>query len=146
MSLKGIAKETLDILEAGGYVNGAGERVDFRAEQRAAVAGTVLYTPEQGAALLAGPGAAWVAAPADRGDRRNHPGRRGPAGPGRGLRRPGRCSTSPRPATRAAASSTGPGPRRRIWRAHRASIPACWPSRSSTPSTAPRARCSTPTT
>jgi uncharacterized protein (TIGR02452 family) len=56
MSLKGIAKETLDILEAGGYANGAGARVDFRAEQRAAVAGTVLYTPEQGAALLAEPG------------------------------------------------------------------------------------------
>lgn len=56
MSLKGIAKETLDILANGGYVAPDGARVDFAAEQRAAVAGTALYAPEQGAALLAGPG------------------------------------------------------------------------------------------
>ncbi|HYF62629.1 MAG TPA: TIGR02452 family protein [Herpetosiphonaceae bacterium] len=56
MSLKGIAKETLDILAAGGYVGPGGARVEFGAEQRAAVAGTALYTPEQGAALLDGLG------------------------------------------------------------------------------------------
>lgn len=42
-----IAQETLSILEAGSYVNPAGNLVDFGAEQAAAVAGTRLYTPDQ---------------------------------------------------------------------------------------------------
>lgn len=52
MSLKGVAKETLSILEAGRYIAPSGKTVEFLAEQQAAVAGTMLYTPEQAYALL----------------------------------------------------------------------------------------------
>jgi uncharacterized protein (TIGR02452 family) len=53
MSLKEVARTTLEILETGSYVNDAGETIDFRQEQQAAVAGTILYDPESGNALLA---------------------------------------------------------------------------------------------
>ncbi|MEM7553427.1 MAG: TIGR02452 family protein [Cyanobacteria bacterium P01_A01_bin.84] len=52
MSLKGIAQETLQILEKGEYISSSGKRVEFLTQQRAAVEGTTLYTPEQGYALL----------------------------------------------------------------------------------------------
>src|SRR5262249_9426921 len=52
MSLKEVAKETLNILEEGRYITSSGNIVDLSAEQRAAVAATVLYTPEQANSLL----------------------------------------------------------------------------------------------
>ncbi|MEM7034983.1 MAG: poly(ADP-ribose) glycohydrolase domain-containing protein, partial [Chloroflexota bacterium] len=52
MSLKGVAKATIQILEEGRFTNSAGQIVDFASEQQAAVLGTVLYTPDQLAALL----------------------------------------------------------------------------------------------
>ncbi len=52
MSLKGVAKETLKILEAGAYSAPSGRRVRIGAAQRAAEAGTVLYRPDQLRALL----------------------------------------------------------------------------------------------
>ncbi|MEO0455809.1 MAG: TIGR02452 family protein [Cyanobacteria bacterium P01_A01_bin.114] len=55
MSLKEIAQATLSILEAGQYVSNTGKIVVFADAQSAAVQGTRLYTPEQGAALLAKP-------------------------------------------------------------------------------------------
>ncbi len=59
MSLKGVAKETLSILEAGGYEGPAGW-VALAEAQAAAEAGTRLYRPEALAALLErqGPGGA----------------------------------------------------------------------------------------
>lgn len=53
MSLKGIAKETLRILEEGKYITDSGKNVEFLSEQRSAVAGTKLYKPEQAYELLA---------------------------------------------------------------------------------------------
>jgi uncharacterized protein (TIGR02452 family) len=53
MSLKNTAKETLEILEAGKYINRAGQTIEFLAAQQMAVKKTVLYTPEQSAQLLA---------------------------------------------------------------------------------------------
>ncbi len=47
MSLKGIAQETLSIVDAGSYVAPSGRTVSVRAEVEAAVRGTVLYRPEQ---------------------------------------------------------------------------------------------------
>jgi uncharacterized protein (TIGR02452 family) len=52
MSLKEVARTTLEILETGSYVNDAGETIDFRKEQQTAVAGTILYDPEAGSMLL----------------------------------------------------------------------------------------------
>lgn len=51
MSLKGIAKETVTIQDAGLYTNESGETVRFEDAQRRAVAATLLYTPEMLAAL-----------------------------------------------------------------------------------------------
>lgn len=51
MSLKQKAKETLQILQDGGFRNKAGDRVDISAGIRFAVENTVLYTPEQFASL-----------------------------------------------------------------------------------------------
>ena len=45
MSLKGKAQEVLEIIEKGGFTNGAGTWVEIRAEVEAAVAGTCLYRP-----------------------------------------------------------------------------------------------------
>ncbi len=47
MFLKNVAKETLTILENGHYVTSSGIVVAFLSEQKAAIAGTRLYTPEQ---------------------------------------------------------------------------------------------------
>jgi uncharacterized protein (TIGR02452 family) len=52
MSLKNSAKETLDILEGGKYINMTGQTIEFLAAQQMAVKKTVLYTPEQSAQLL----------------------------------------------------------------------------------------------
>ncbi len=46
MSLKDIAKETLDILERGGFVSPSGKTIDFAIEQKIAEDGTKLYRPE----------------------------------------------------------------------------------------------------
>ncbi|HEY1013651.1 MAG TPA: TIGR02452 family protein, partial [Herpetosiphonaceae bacterium] len=58
MSLKGVAKATLQILEDGRYEGPSGAVIEFAAEQRAAVAGTALYTPEQAMALMEADGTA----------------------------------------------------------------------------------------
>lgn len=52
MSLKDIAQETLKIIQEG-FVNSSGKVIDFALEQKAAEAGTILYTPEQLSQLLA---------------------------------------------------------------------------------------------
>ncbi len=52
MSLKGIAKETLSILDANGFATSNGDWVSLAAEQKAAVENTQLYTPQQGLMLL----------------------------------------------------------------------------------------------
>lgn len=53
MSLAGVAKETLQIVHAGAYVDGAGGLVDVKALIQAAIDGTVLYRPEPLDALVA---------------------------------------------------------------------------------------------
>ncbi len=53
MSLKHSAQQTLAILESGAYLAPSGTAVSIGPEQRAAAQGTVLYTPEQVAGLLA---------------------------------------------------------------------------------------------
>jgi uncharacterized protein (TIGR02452 family) len=53
MSLKNTAKETLDILKTGKYINKDGKTIEFLAAQQMAVRKTVLYTPEQSDRLLA---------------------------------------------------------------------------------------------
>jgi len=55
MSLKGVAKATLAILEAGEYIAPSGARVDIGAAQAATVAGSRLYSPDEVAALVARP-------------------------------------------------------------------------------------------
>jgi uncharacterized protein (TIGR02452 family) len=55
MSLKGVAQETLRILDEGRYIADSGKVVEFLVQQRAAVEGTILYTPEQANILLAKP-------------------------------------------------------------------------------------------
>jgi uncharacterized protein (TIGR02452 family) len=45
MSLKGVAKETMDIIERGAYTAPSGRRVDLTQAINEAVAGTVLYRP-----------------------------------------------------------------------------------------------------
>ena len=57
MSLKGVAKETLRIIEAGGYLAPSGAYRDIRAAVSDAVRGTKLFTPEELRCLLpASPG------------------------------------------------------------------------------------------
>ncbi|MGK7874670.1 MAG: TIGR02452 family protein [Xenococcaceae cyanobacterium] len=53
MSLKNVAKETLLILENGQYLTESGISVEFEHEQKEAVRGTRLYTPELLQSLLA---------------------------------------------------------------------------------------------
>lgn len=55
MSLSHSAKKVLDILEAGYYTAPSGAIRKIAAEQQAAVAGTVLYTPQEAQALLKAP-------------------------------------------------------------------------------------------
>lgn len=61
MSLKGVATRTIALLDAGTYVAPSGRSVSIRDEQRAAIAGTALFRPDQLAKLLtddpAAPGA-----------------------------------------------------------------------------------------
>ncbi|WP_295614728.1 TIGR02452 family protein [Chamaesiphon sp. GL140_3_metabinner_50] len=57
MSLKNTAKETLDILKIGKYIDRAGKTIEFLAAQQSAVKNTVLYTPQQSYALLEQPAA-----------------------------------------------------------------------------------------
>lgn len=52
MSLKGIAKETVKILEEGRFINSVGNVVEFLAAQQAAISATILYRPEQCYQLL----------------------------------------------------------------------------------------------
>lgn len=52
MSLKGVAQKTLGILNEGHYVSPSGETIELAREIKAAVEGTVLYTPDQSDALL----------------------------------------------------------------------------------------------
>ncbi|BAY61173.1 hypothetical protein NIES22_12340 [Calothrix brevissima NIES-22] len=52
MSLKGIAKETLRIVEEGKYITESGKTVEFLAAQQMAIAKTVLYTPTHSYSLL----------------------------------------------------------------------------------------------
>lgn len=52
MSLKGTAAATLEILERGAYTTSSGATATLRSELQAAVAGTRLYTPDSGRALL----------------------------------------------------------------------------------------------
>jgi uncharacterized protein (TIGR02452 family) len=52
MSLRGIAKETQQIVEAGAFVGPAGQRVDLAAAIGRAVSGTRLYTPSELIELL----------------------------------------------------------------------------------------------
>ncbi|MEW6733155.1 MAG: TIGR02452 family protein [Acidobacteriota bacterium] len=58
MSLKGVAQETLHILDEGRYISNSGNIVELLSEQRAAVAATILYTPEQAYGLVNKQGAA----------------------------------------------------------------------------------------
>ncbi len=53
MSLKGIAQQTLDIVERGSFDTDSGGRVEFASAIDRAVQGTQLYTPERLALLLA---------------------------------------------------------------------------------------------
>lgn len=53
MSLTGVAKSTLAVIDAGGYVASSGGRRDLADALAAAIAGTRLYRPDDGAALLA---------------------------------------------------------------------------------------------
>ena len=55
MSLKNVARETLELVETGKYRNSAGDEIDFSREQKRAVAETRLYTPEQLASLKLAP-------------------------------------------------------------------------------------------
>lgn len=59
-ALRGVAQQTLEILELGEYVSPGGKVINIRAAQRAAEEGTVLYTPAAARALLdvSGPGGA----------------------------------------------------------------------------------------
>jgi uncharacterized protein (TIGR02452 family) len=47
MSLSGVAKQTLEIVDRGSYVAPSGKKVELRAAIDAAVRGTVLYTPDE---------------------------------------------------------------------------------------------------
>jgi uncharacterized protein (TIGR02452 family) len=52
MSLKNIAKETLDILERGEFVSPSGKTINFAAQQKMAEDGTKLYRPEDVGKLM----------------------------------------------------------------------------------------------
>ena len=52
MSLKGLAEETLAIVDRGGYQAPSGARVELRAELDRAITGTKLYRPDELARLL----------------------------------------------------------------------------------------------
>jgi len=52
MSLKGISKETLTILDSGHYHTAEGNRIDIAASQEAAMKGTRLLTPDELAELF----------------------------------------------------------------------------------------------
>jgi uncharacterized protein (TIGR02452 family) len=52
MSLKEIARQTLDILNNGEYFSPSGKIIRFASEQQAAMDGTELYTPQQAHDLL----------------------------------------------------------------------------------------------
>jgi uncharacterized protein (TIGR02452 family) len=54
MSLRGVAQQTLEIIERGGYAASDGTFVDLAADIEAAIAGTLLYTPRQLDTLLTG--------------------------------------------------------------------------------------------
>jgi uncharacterized protein (TIGR02452 family) len=54
MSLRGVAEQTLGIIERGGYDASDGAFIELAADIEAAVAGTSLYTPRQLEALLFG--------------------------------------------------------------------------------------------
>lgn len=60
MSLRGIAKDTLQIIDAGGYVAPSGRRVSLQPALQAAVAGSRTWTPEALTALLPPPASAAV--------------------------------------------------------------------------------------
>ena len=47
MSLTGVAKETLEIVERGSYLAPSGKTVDVRAPIDAAIRGTMLYRPAE---------------------------------------------------------------------------------------------------
>ena len=53
MSRSGTAKQTLAIIEAGEYVAPSGARRELRMAIQSAIAGTRLYRPDAGAALVA---------------------------------------------------------------------------------------------
>jgi uncharacterized protein (TIGR02452 family) len=53
MSLKGIAKQTLDVIERGGYESPSGGWVELGSAIAAAVAGTEVFTPDRLATMLA---------------------------------------------------------------------------------------------
>jgi uncharacterized protein (TIGR02452 family) len=55
MSLKGVAKETLKILEVGGYTNSQGEIIDIGSTLKFSAENTVLYTPAAAISLLEKP-------------------------------------------------------------------------------------------
>lgn len=55
MSLTGVAKETLEIVERGSYTTPSGKTASVRAAVDAAVRGTVLYRPDQLANLAIPP-------------------------------------------------------------------------------------------
>lgn len=58
MSLKGAARDTLALIDAGTYTTGAGTVVSFAADHAASLAGTHLYTPAELEGLTAGSGPA----------------------------------------------------------------------------------------
>ena len=65
MSLKGVAKQTLAVLEAGVYTAPSGAQRHIAEAQARAVQGTRLYRPEALAALVAQPGPQGAPAPTD---------------------------------------------------------------------------------
>lgn len=54
MSLRGVAQQTLEIIERGGYAASDGTFVELAADIEAAIAGTLLYSPRQLESLLVG--------------------------------------------------------------------------------------------
>lgn len=54
MSLKGVAAQTLEILEAGYFLSPTGERISLQPALALAIEGTRLYTPDEAAEVLEG--------------------------------------------------------------------------------------------
>ncbi len=52
MSLKGIAKETLQILDKGKYSSPSGKTIQIKKEQKSAESETILYKPQEAIELL----------------------------------------------------------------------------------------------